>query len=1320
MSDFLPRTLWYLTRDLKQERIAQGELLGLADCLIVLGEPGMGKTSLLEDLASAPEAASCTARQLINRHDPHSLLRSAQLLVIDALDELAAAGEGDAVDLVLQKLGAAGYPRFVLSCRVADWRAATAVGAIREQYAEPPLELHLDPLNHDQQRALLVSLTNDEARASALLDHFDRYQLDFLGNPQTLKLIAALPTGHELPRTSSRLLALATEQLRREPKPGKIELPAGVALDAAGGAFAALLLTGSSRIARETAIANHDNGELPFAEVKFVVGDALDRAIRTRLFSVNALGATYPHRRIGEYLAARWLSRRADTRGKRKRLLAMLRSEGRVPANLRGLHAWLALDTDLAPDVIAADPMGVIEYGDGDVLSPTYAKLLLDALERLSRDNPHFAGWGEYRASALVVTPLQEEVRAVIAGRDREFGLRRLLLEQLRGETLTQEMRDVLLALLRDPDEIFAIRERAGQVLIEAGSVDWPKELDAIRCQADRMSTRLAFELMDDVGLDAFSDVQIVETVLAYDGLSLCPLRQHEHDRSVGRYWKLARQIPPERLDLLLDLFTDYAKQLLPRYAGIDEHQLLDLYYELVLMRLALSAPEPLRLWSWLEHFEGQRSYHRDRAEQLADWFKENEETRRSIQRIIMLAEREPKAFRMRAFNLSDVSPGLSISSDDAIVLLDGLNPDDHRDERWREVLWLVPTSGDEGKIIREAAKRFAAHRSDLIEWIESLAEPQEPKWKRKQDEGARKRLAERAVAHAEHRRNFAENLDAMRRGEFQFIINPARAYLHQYDDIGDDCPAHGRIAGWVGGDVAEAAHTGFEAFLHITPPRPSAARIAVSHAKGTRWYATDIIVAALSERLRLHDVPFEGVSSERLMAGLFEIWHTRIDDHAKIEGLEAAIEAELRERGDFECAVRLYVEPQLKRRATHVDHLYALMRGDAYRGELTLRLAEDWLKRFPDLPAEPESELLDRLLGAGRGEALVPLVANRLARTLDDERRRNWDAVQLLVDFEAGRARLEAQQVEPELLWHLRARGGGRRQDDRGSAILSSEQIGWIVTTFRPLFPSRSYPSGPSSGDTNSWDATEYLRGLAVRLGSDLSDEAVIALERLRGGAEDGYTEAFKIYAAEQHQARAERHYVPPTLAEIKAVVDAGPPTTASDLQAVLLEAFDEVQARLKGDRLDWYSNFFREDGRHKDEEPCRDSLLQMLDGNLPGIALRPEDHGADDKRVDIVAEIAPNVIVPVEVKGQWHRELWTAADTQLEHLYVNDWRADRGIYLVLWFGKGAMLQSPPKGVAKPSTPGELKAALEATSKAAEKGRVVIVVVDLTRPEPL
>jgi hypothetical protein len=134
----------------------------------------MGKTDFLRRLAKGAGLAFSTARQLINREHPRTLLGNARLIVIDALDEVAARQDGDAVDLVIQKLGLLGYPRFVLSCRVADWQAATSVAAIGEQYPSHPLQLHLEPLARDDQTAILSASVGDQ--------HVDRAVADDTGD----------------------------------------------------------------------------------------------------------------------------------------------------------------------------------------------------------------------------------------------------------------------------------------------------------------------------------------------------------------------------------------------------------------------------------------------------------------------------------------------------------------------------------------------------------------------------------------------------------------------------------------------------------------------------------------------------------------------------------------------------------------------------------------------------------------------------------------------------------------------------------------------------------------------------------------------------------------------------------------------------------------------------------------------------------------------------------------------------------------------------------------------------------------------------------
>jgi hypothetical protein len=146
--NYINRSLWFhsaLGRGVAKE----AELLSMSMPLVILGEPGMGKSELLRNLSDSGNARLVTARQLINRTDPRSLIEDGDTILIDALDEVPATGVGDAVDLVLQRLGQLSYPRFILSCRAADWRSAMSVAAINEQYADGPLELHLEQLTQD-------------------------------------------------------------------------------------------------------------------------------------------------------------------------------------------------------------------------------------------------------------------------------------------------------------------------------------------------------------------------------------------------------------------------------------------------------------------------------------------------------------------------------------------------------------------------------------------------------------------------------------------------------------------------------------------------------------------------------------------------------------------------------------------------------------------------------------------------------------------------------------------------------------------------------------------------------------------------------------------------------------------------------------------------------------------------------------------------------------------------------------------------------------------------------------------------------------------
>ena len=79
--------------------------------------------------------------------------------------------------------------------------------------------------------------------------------------------------------------------------------------------------------------------------------------------------------------------------------------------------------------------------------------------------------------------------------------------------------------------------------------------------------------------------------------------------------------------------------------------------------------------------------------------------------------------------------------------------------------------------------------------------------------------------------------------------------------------------------------------------------------------------------------------------------------------------------------------------------------------------------------------------------------------------------------------------------------------------------------------------------------------------------------------------------------------------------------------------------------------------------------------------------------KRCDITTSVmlgGSRKLLVIEVKGQWHSELYTAAAAQLHERYsIHPDAEQQGIYLVLWFGDGEKIAG--KKDASILSPGDL-----------------------------
>lgn len=1307
----IPRSLWYHSND-TQKTIQQYEILEINNPIVILGEAGIGKSCLLEWLGSVENYAYCTARQLLNRVNPRSVLGDNSVLVIDALDEISSKHDGDSVDKILQKLEILEYPKFILACRVADWKSATSLQAIKEQYSEPPLELYLNPFAQ-KDMAIFLEQNFSTKRAQEIITHFTAKSLDdLLGNPQTLSLIAKVAIKGELPESLTQLFEQAIEILRAEHSEYKSEaqLPSEVSIDAAGAAFASLILTGNEAISRKSII-NLIEGELPISEIKQLPNtEKIDLVLGSRLFRSNgAERFTYIHRRIGEFLGAKWLVKLADTNRKRKRLLSLFHSHEFVPSNLRGLHSWLLSDPALVSSIIKADPIGILEYGDVGAITVEQAQSLLNSIQDLAENNPSFYNFynrNGYSIRAFTKPIILSQIQKIIIQPDIPFGFRIFLIDAIKGYQLPNDFIQILTNIINDSQKEFAIRKSAGEALaVQEQFMDWHSIYTSLFQLGDESSIRLAIELLDDTGYNKTNDDLIANLAISYLKMN---------STTVGTLWYLQENLPLEQIEYVLNFFIKGFNTFDKDDDSDIKSEAKNFAYRLILRFIENYAITPKKLWEWLEPFGYTYGYQDKSIKELAEYLKSDYISKQALQYMVLLDLPHEGNIWQRAIYLSSRSSGLALTTLDLISILKKLYLKNSKDIRWKEIVQLTRHDAEIGKEVREAALPFTLNSKDDQTWLNQISAIELEDWQIKDIERKKQREINKTADRAKQRLFYIPNINRLCQGEYELILTPAKVYLGLFTDISKEIPAHERISDWIGSDISEACMQGFEENLIKNPPDVNAQDIATILPQSRYYEASFILIVGLAERVR-NSKYFSDLPDEKLVAAYLFLSYRRYDEHAGINNLYTHIVEELKKRKIFKEAIQAFYEPHFKAQCTYIHGLSQFMRKIEY-AELGTELATNWLNEFKNLNHENEKELADCLLHNGKFEELKQLIPP-LDLLVNEERRKYWISVNILINFKETINSLGNQPIDKSLIWTLRDRITGRHRENHYKNLLNTNQLEWIIATFRKLWPNAGQPIGGTFGDTNPWDASKFIVQLIKLLGKNYSDEACKAMEHLKISFLDEYTDLIKTVQYEQKLIRSEHLYIPPTINTIKAFINNNSPQSISDLQTVILDELSIVQAKVMSDDAESWRGFLNDQGKPFNEERCRDHLIGLLRQGDKTITYEPEAHVANDKEVDITCAVG-NLRLPIEIKGQWHPNLWIGADQQLDKLYTTDWRAEgRGIYLVLWFGKredNKKLKTLGRGKPVPNSPQELLEMLISNNRSAQEKKVKIVVLDI------
>ena len=611
----------------------------------------------------------------------------------------------------------------------------------------------------------------------------------------------------------------------------------------------------------------------------------------------------------------------------------------------------------------------------------------------------------------------------------------------------------------------------------------------------------------------------------------------------------------------------------------------------------------------------------------------------------MLLEVHDPKRDRFWLHHdLIRTCPILRPSEDDVIHLLRaaGAPPSDEDGASdWLDLVHLADRAEGNGSRARAVAREIGAGHPAVDAALHALENPTIPEWQRKEQEREAREAAEEEERWAHRRATLAKRINDIRAGRaVGALACLALVYLGRVADVRSEGEPRERLVEWVDPEVADAALQGFEALL-VGTKCPSPSDIQEVRGREKMLRSEHVVAAALAAR-KISGIPLSDLDDERLLAGAMAARSSSMWVEGGQFDLRGFVEREIRRRpGLMERHLRIAYEPDLARKGSCSHDLHGVMHRHE-DAEVAAALAEGWLERFDALDDEIEWYLVSRLARSGRIAPLLEAHERRRTRGWrTEEERRRWTAVGAVFgDAQAPEAGRNAH--DPDLIWSIRKLLRTEAFESRSDTTLAPRTMAWVVRAFRGLWPNVPHPLGTMIGDANPWDASEYLRGMILRLANDTSDEALRELHALRDAEPDDYTELLRTVAREQAQKRAEERYEPPSLEALAAVLADDPPRTAADLQAVIQEEFDVVQAKLRAHPVDWRRVFFHDDGRPCDEEACRDGVLMMLGDHPSGIDCAPEGHLSQDKRADIACTVG-GLMLPIEVKGQWHRELWS-----------------------------------------------------------------------------
>lgn len=1316
--------------------------------IIILAEPGAGKTALLSSLANQYN----TKRHRANVFKNKTAVDKQEVLIIDGFDEVSKLDGQSAIDNLLVKIDEQSPNIAILSSRASEWDSERNRGLICEYLEIKPEQIetfYLTPLDYEEQRLFF----NHHCNNGDFKDFSDQLaKLDLHGltnNPQFLKLFISAYRETKTFGSKAEVFANAVKHLAKE---HNLEAPRfnrcskDELIRFAEEIFAKLMLAGISGVSLSE---QDQSDDFPYLfSLSQVTQQHLKQILDTGLFKQADNPNYYEpvHRIVAEYCVANYLVKRIKNTQDQltlRRCLSIIAPNNVVRTELRGLLGWIAClgDELIQVEAINLDVYAVIANGDPSRLLPTSKHKLILALERLQKENPYFRASDSYRsfnAKSFITPDLAPQIKKLLLSEATGFHLKSLLLDLIKTLDTPNLFQEELIVLLLDNKQYPRIRNDAIRSLLTLQkSWNYQSVFQMLFERKENDDLEYAADIVEKLGVLSVGKDKVLALLKELTNLYPTSDEAKLNERVIGkRYFikSLAQSFNLTDTEYFLDNLT---KDIHCTCNAENEYKctckngiskvisrLLDRYFELADNNYNI---EKLALWLKDLRFST-KGYSID-TDLCASTLVNNSELRHAIY-IQWIETGYFKDIYEKSYER--LHAGLIFTLDDYQQLI--IYAFDTNNTSLWELLfqshnhYWYKSNKDDMKVLRRLLRAHANQKNDLMKiWAKDIAYR---KNLRKNKANYRIRWRRKSRYERKQQERYAHNNSSLlanealiKRGQhwgwlefFSFNYLDNRKELLKYKDLDF---------------IEDAISNGIEL---IEPELPSLEELAQDTIKCLTPNVIIMLYAIyfifFKKSGALENLPKKHL---KLLKAKANLHFQEITETERVEFTNEIDRALFQSEKDLEDFISHYVTPQFDNNNNHHVSLHWLLYKESW-SSISIELCLYWLENYPYMDINNLKELFNYCIKHNQVKKLIPLIEKQASNCLvvdesfygpptDNQLqvRQFWlETAFFLTEDKENKVWNELKQ-EPNTIWIFYDIISPRGWNKEDWPSLSAEKIYKVLDYFIERCPPTEEQYAWSTDSTKEEKAYSTLVGLVKYIEKDNNNSVVVFDKLLSDPRFDNLSEPIRHHRYEANKRITLQNFTPPKIIDIVNFFDNNKIGSIEDLRAYIIEKLEDYQKELKGLETNPVEVFYQ-NGQHVDENTARNRVVDWLKPRLAplDIHIDLEKSMSQQNRCDITVAFSlsgQTYLLVIEAKGQWHTELYTAASEQLHKCYsIHPNAADQGIYLVFWFSSNEKVAGRKNRNINNAQ--ELKFSIESHMPSELKDKIDVFVLDVSKSD--